>query len=163
MTTTGGDKLEAALKKIVEKTRVAEDAGGMLVHVGFLENATYPDGKSVAFVAAMNEYGHGIGAAPGEGEEDTRAFVPPRPFFRNMIAAKKSEWPAAMANLLKASDYNVRDTLLKTGEAVAGQLRQSIVDFNSVPLAQSTIDRKGFDKQLVDSGHMLNSVDYEIK
>ena len=49
-----------------------------------------------------------------------------------------------------------------TGEAVAGQLRQSIVDFSSVPLAPSTIARKGFENQLVDTGHMLNSIDYEL-
>ena len=80
-----------------------------------------------------------------------------------MIAQHKAEWAPAMAAILKRTDYNVRDTLLMTGEGVAGQLRQSIVDFDSVPLAQSTIDRKGFSKELVDSGVMLNSIDYEIK
>ena len=160
---SGGDKFKAALGKIVKKMKVAEDVGGSAVHVGFLEGATYPDGKSVAFVAAMNEYGHRVGAAPGEGEEDNRAVVPPRPFFRTMIAQHKAEWAPAMAAILKRTDYNVRDTLLMTGEGVAGQLRQSIIDFDSIPLAQSTIDRKGFSKELVDSGVMLNSIDYEIK
>lgn len=159
---TGGDKLKAAIDRIVEKARVAEDAGGSVVNVGFLEGATYPDGKSVAFVAAMNEYGHRVGSAPEEGAEDSRAIVPPRPFFRTMIAQKKGEWPAAMANLLKKNDYDTRNALLLTGEAVAGQLRQSIVDFDSVPLAPSTIAAKGFSKQLVDTGVMLNSVDYEL-
>ena len=49
------------------------------------------------------------------------------------------------------------------GEAIAGQLRQSIVDTNSPALAESTIRRKGFSKPLVDTGHMLQSVDYEVK
>ena len=38
--------------------------------------------------------------------------------------------------------------------------------FDSVELeilAESTIARKGFAKPLVETGHMLNSVDYEVK
>jgi hypothetical protein len=118
--------------------------------VGFLSGATYPDGTSVAMVAAIQD-----GGAP-------RAGIPPRPFFRNMIKAKKGEWPAAVEQNLKATGYDINKTLQRVGEGIAGQLRQSIVDFDSVPLAPRTIARKGFDKQLVDSGHMLNSVEYQV-
>lgn len=144
--TRGGDKFEAALKSIAEKASNAS-----LVRVGFLENATYPDGKPVAMIAAIQEYG-----APSVG-------IPPRPYFRSMIAAKSPEWPAAIAGLLKTNDYDAAQTLGQTGEAVKGQLQESIVQTNSPPNAPSTIARKGHDKPLVDSGHMLKSVDYEVK
>jgi hypothetical protein len=49
------------------------------------------------------------------------------------------------------------------GTAIKGQLQQAIVDFVGIPLAPATIARKGTDKQLVDTGHMLASVDYEVK
>jgi hypothetical protein len=149
----GGEKFEAAIKDLSAKMA----GGSSEVRIGFLENASYPDGKKVAFVAAMNEYGHNIvrnGKVIG--------WSPARPFFRNMIAAKKGEWPSAMGTQLKANNYDVAKTLDVVGTAVAGQLRQSIVDTNSPPNAPSTIARKGFDKPLVDTGHMLNSVDYEI-
>lgn len=145
-TISGGDKLVAALKELSAKATNAS-----LVRIGFLSNATYPDGKSVAMVAAINEYG-----APARG-------IPPRPFFRNMIAAKSAEWPKAISDLLKANDFDAAKTLGQTGQAVSGQLRQSIVDTNTPPNAPSTIARKGAAKPLVDTGHMLASIDYEVK
>jgi hypothetical protein len=140
---SGGDKLEFALARIAHEL----SQGGTL-RVGFLERATYPDGKPVAMIAAFNEYG-------------TRT-IPPRPFFRNMIAAKSGDWPAGIATQLRVTRYNVALTLRRTGEVIRGQLQQSIRETNSPPLAPSTIARKGFAKPLIDTGHMLNSVDYEV-
>ena len=80
-----------------------------------------------------------------------------------MIEKKKAEWGPAIGNLLVANGYDALRTLQLTGEAVAGQLRQSIVDTNEPALARTTVLRKGFDKPLVDTGHLLNSVDYQVK
>lgn len=169
-TLSGGKKLEDALRKIG-----AGLGRGAVVRVGFLEGATYPvqtaasitkqraklgikavatrgrtGGKSVPMIAAIQEFG-----AP-------RAGIPPRPFFRNMIAEKKGEWPAGIAEQLRANDYDVVRTLDIVGAVIAGQLRQSIIETNTPPLAESTIRRKGFSKPLVDTGHMLNSIDHEV-
>lgn len=142
----GGEKLEAKLREIAANVSRAST-----LKVGFLEGATYPDGTSVALVAATDEYGR-----PDIGQ-------PPRPFFRDMIAAKSPEWPDAVGNLLVANGYDGEKTLRVAGEAIKGQLQQSINDFNGVPLKQSTIDRKGFDKQLIDSAHMVNTADFTVK
>lgn len=142
---SGGFKLETKLAGIAKAIATAQQ-----VRVGFLENATYPDGKPVAMIAAIHNYG-----AP-------RAGIPPRPFFSNMIAAKKGEWPKAIANLLKANDYDAAKTLEQTGSAVAGQLKKSIIDTNSPPLKPATIARKGFKKPLIETSHMINSVDHEV-
>jgi hypothetical protein len=142
----GGEKLAAKLRELTEK--LAQPA---TVRIGFLENSRYPDGTPVAMIAAIQDFG-----AP-------RAGVPPRPFFRNMIAARKGEWPAAIAGQLKATGYDVELTLKRTGEAVAGQLRESIQQTNVPPLKPATIKRKGFSKPLVDTGEMLKSVSYEVK
>jgi hypothetical protein len=80
-----------------------------------------------------------------------------------MINAKSGEWPKAIANLLKANDYDARVTLEQAGAAIAGQLTQSIVDLVDPPLVASTIKRKGFDKPLVDTSHMLKSVVYDVE
>jgi len=143
-TLRGGDKLAAYLANLSQKV-----ATGGVVQVGFLENATYPDGTSVAMVAAVNDWGHG----------DT----PSRPFFRNMIAEKEDGWGPAMGKMLKTTDYNVVATLRYMGDGIKGQLQTSILDLWAPPLAASTVKKKGFDKPLIDTSHMINSADYRVK
>ena len=145
-TIRGGKKLEAAMVRLAMK--VTKPA---MLRVGFLENRTYPDGTSVPMVAAINEYG-----APSRGQ-------PPRPFFRNMIAAKQGEWPRDIEKLLKANDFDAEASLDLLGAHIEGQLRQSINDLVSPPLAESTIRRKGFDKPLIETSLMVNSVEHEVK
>lgn len=88
--------------------------------------------------------------------------IPARPYFRHMIEAKSPGWGVAMAKNLKATDYDAAQTLKRMGEGIKGQLQQSIRDFDEVPLARSTIARKGNDKQLIETGHMVSSADYEV-
>ncbi len=141
---SGGEALQ---KKLSDLARKFGKEGS--VRVGFLAGATYPDGTSVPLVASINEFG-----APSRGQ-------PPRPFFRNMIAKHKDEWPEAIAKLLEHND--VPTALRLVGEGIAGQLRQSIVDITEPPLAPSTVKAKGSSKLLVDTGHMLNSISYEVE
>ena len=141
----GGTKLAAALSAIAENISKAST-----VQVGFLEGATYPDGTPVAMVAAIQEFG-----APARN-------IPPRPFFRGMINEKSGAWPDAVSSLLKANDYDAAKTLAQTGDAIKGQLQQAIASFAGEPLAAATVARKGNAKQLVDTGHMLASVDYKV-
>ncbi len=142
---TGGEKLAEYLEHWVTATE-----GNPYVKVGFLAGATYPNGTSVAAVAAFNEFG-----VPAHGQ-------PPRPFFRNMVAEKAPTWSEATAKALKSTGNDVHKALDIIGQGIKGQLQQSIVDFTDPPLAASTVAAKGFNKALVDTGHMLNSVDYEV-
>jgi hypothetical protein len=174
----GGQRLERELARLTLKLNRA----GTL-NVGFLVNARYPNGQPVAMVAAIQEYG-----APG-----ARFPIPPRPFFRPMVRSKSKAWPAAVAALLKQHDYDAQKALAVTGDAIAGQLRQSIIDVNAPPLSPVTLMlRKMFGNQphrirlrdvftaigrvqrgqspgaastkpLVWTGLMLGSVDYEVK
>jgi hypothetical protein len=174
---TGGQKAAVILAEIGARIKNAE-----FVRVGFLEKAKYPDGRPVAMIAAIQEFG-----AP-------RAKIPPRPFFRNMIAKHSSSWPQAAANLLKANNYDTRLTLNMVGDAIAGQLRQSIVDTTAPPLSPVTLMlrkmkaqnpglrvskrvvweaarrvRRGEStggasiKPLVETGHMLQSISWEVR
>jgi hypothetical protein len=173
----GGDKLEAALNKTA-----ANASKAATLSVGFLEGSTEPDGTSIPMIAAIQEFG-----AP-------KANIPPRPFFRNMIAAKSGEWLGAVADLLKANDYDAEKTLGQTGEAIKGQLQQSIIDTMEPALSPVTIMLRGMksndqslvvnrtvveeararvaagltnygasEKPLIDSGNLLNAVDYTVK
>lgn len=127
---------------------IAERMGGGSVSVGFLEGATSPQGIPEAAIAFWNEFGK-----PGQ---------PPRPFFRQMIAAESPGWPATMARLAKATDYDGDKVLGLMGLDIQHALQQSINNFTTPGLAQSTIDRKGFAKPLIHKGDMLNAVNYEL-
>jgi hypothetical protein len=173
----GGDKLEAYLR------RVADGLNQRELSVGFMEEATYPDGTPVASVAFWNEYGHG-----------GRFHAPPRPFFRTMIAAESPTWGAKAAAMLKSTGYNVDQTLSMLGEDISGALGQSITEMNNPPLSPTTLvlrarfgnnphEIRARDaveaardaasgatgatgsqaKPLVWTGHMLNSITYKVE
>lgn len=145
-TISGGSSLQKALIEMAD--HVSKPAK---MRVGFLEKATYPDGKPVAMIAAIQEFG-----APSVG-------IPPRPFFRNMIAKKSKQWPLAIKQTLIRADYDAEKALDIVGAAIAGQLRQSVIETNDPPLKPATIRRKGFSKPLIDTSVMINSIDHEVK
>lgn len=143
---SGGGELERKLKEMMDKL-----GEGTLLRVGFLENATYPDGEHVATIAASNEFGN-----PGNNQ-------PPRPFFRNMVAANSPAWPLEIGKVVRAVDFDGKKTLQLMGERIKDQLQGSIRELVEPPLSPYTIQKKGFDKPLIETSHMLNSVDYDVK
>jgi len=143
----GGDKFGEAMRGVGEKLNSAQSVG-----VGFFSDATYPNGTSVALVATVQEFG-----APSRN-------IPPRPYFRNMIRDKSPEWPKAIAIQLRETNYDARLTLERVGAAIADQLQNSIATYNAgPPLKPATIARKGFDKQLVDTSRMMDSVGFKVE
>lgn len=169
---SGGERLGEALKRVRDRVR-----SGAEVRVGFLENATYPDGTKVATVAAINNFG-----APEAG-------IPARPFFSEMIARQSPEWGDRFATVLQSVDYDAEAALALMGVGIAGQLRQQIIETDSPPnspvtnlLKQRFPTRDGMEfddvlqaradvaagetappgKPLSWSGHMLASVDREV-
>jgi hypothetical protein len=163
---TGGDKLQAYLRGIAERA-----GKSTTVRVGFLEGSQESDGTSMPMIAAIQEFG-----APGAG-------IPPRPFMRTAIATHKGEWAAKLGKALVAQNYDATAALGLVGEVIADDLRQSIRDVTSPPLAHSTVLRKGGgteaelaksranvarlgvagpDKPLIDTGTMLGSIKSEV-
>lgn len=140
---TGGDALEAKLAEIA--ARVSRSG---TVRIGFLEGSSYPDGTSVAMVAALLNFGISNGKV--------------WPFFTNMIRDKAPGWGAILANLLETNNFDVDKALGSMGQGIAVQLRQAIDDMNSPALDPRTIARKGFATPLVDTGYMRNSIAFEV-
>lgn len=136
-------------KVMDELNKIASGLSGLQLKAGFLEGATYPDGTPVPMVAATNEFGN-----PANNQ-------PPRPFFRNAIAEHEGEWQEAMATLIE-NGGDTRDSLSLLGEIIVDDIKESIRQLESPPLSPVTIARKGFDKPLIDTSNMLNSVSYEV-
>lgn len=142
----GGAALARYLKNIADKV-----GNGEYVRVGFLEGATYPDGTSVAMVAAANEFGD-----PAHGRVA-------RPFFRDVLAVGRLEWGGKLAKIMKATGNDAATALEHMGTLMRDEIQDAIIYFDDPPLKQSTIDRKGSAKPLVETKVMLRAVDYEVK
>lgn len=144
ITLTGGDKLARRLKEIAKNISDAKQLG-----VGFMAGSTYPNtSMPTATVAAIQEWGS--------------ARIPSRPFFRDMIRDNSYRWGPNVATALRINDYDATQALTLMGVEIKEELQDSIRSGNFAPLAESTIARKGFDKPLIDTSHMINSVDYRV-
>ena len=174
----GGSKLDATLRQIAAKASSAK-----LVNVGFLEGATYPDGTSVPMVAAINEYG-----APKVGIPP-RPFMRPTvssesPHWGNDLSAvlRANDYDAAKS--LGQMGDEIASEIRKAIVAVTAPalspvtllLRERFgnnpqaITFSDVQRARQDIASgrvpKVTDTQakpLEWTGHLLNSVDYEVK
>lgn len=140
---SGGKKISTVLADIGNKMRGS-------VNVGFLAGATYPeDGTPVAQVAFWNEFGTATG-------------TPARPFFRTMVQNESPGWGLLIARAAKHYNYNASTVLQFMGVKISEQLQQSIVGWDTPPNAESTAAEKGFNNPLIRTGHMQNSVDFEV-
>lgn len=138
---SGGDAMDAALRDMAKGLDKP-----IRLQVGYPEGATYPDGTPLGLVAAINNYG-----APARG-------IPPRPFFTNTIKEGESRWHGEILAIAKAANYDMRLTFERFGENVANQIRQAIGGWSDPPNAESTEARKGFNKPLIDTHLMFDSV-----
>lgn len=128
---------------------VEKQFSNIQLKVGFLEGATYGGVIPVPMVAATNEFGN-----PAHNQ-------PPRPFFRNAIAEHEEEWKEQAALLIERGD-DIEEVFSMLGTIITADIQKSIRSLDSPPLSPVTIARKGFDKPLIDTKNMLDSVSYEV-
>lgn len=88
--------------------------------------------------------------------------IPPRPFFRNAISENKGLWPGMIATIAKVQKFDTHKVLGQMAEIIKGEIQLEILKMEDPPNSPKTIKKKGFNKPLVETAHMLNSVDYEI-
>lgn len=115
------------------------------IEVGFFEGEKYPDGKSVAEVAAFNEFGGG--------------HTPPRPFMRTLVQNHRKIWRNILQDELPKED-DAHTALATLAEYMVDDLKDYIKIWTYPPNAPSTIAKKGFNDPLVDTGRMMDSVDW---
>lgn len=139
-----------------EGEKVLSELGAMngkRIDVGFLQDApAYPDGTSVIDVAAFNEYGN--------------SRTPPRPFMLQAWEARESELENACTGaltLVSNGSYTAEQAANLVGAVWVGVIQQEIRDGDFAPNAPMTIQRKGSSHPLIDTGHMWQSIHYEVK
>lgn len=124
------------------------------VKIGILGNAEpADDGADMILIAMANEFGTGDGR------------VPPRPFIRGAFdknAGQLSEVKAKLYGGIVDGKVTVTKALSVLGRLHQGQVQAYIVELRDPPNAESTIERKGSDNPLIDTGRLRNSVSWEV-
>lgn len=186
---TGGDKLDRALKDLARKvskprtlnvgflegatypdgtpvayiaaiqeygTTIDREASTTTIYRKVKKNGDFAkNGRFVKKSQSNYATDHAVGAY--------KIVIPSRPFFRTMIANKEGGWGGHLGKILVNVRYDTTIALKEMGELIQGELQTSIRDWTQPPNARSTVAKKGFNKPLIDSSHMVDSASYEVK
>ena len=146
------DKIKATLE------RAPEEFKDLVAQVGFPSGKNYPDGTSIAQVAAQNEFG-----APAK-------RIPPRPFMRPTIKQQQDNWSKQIAGGVKQvvlGKMTAFDVLFAVGDLAANDMKAKIADIYSPALSPYTIAKrleKGntSTKPLIDTSLMLSYLQHGV-
>ncbi len=162
---------------------IAERMGGGRIQVGFLEGATYPDGTPVAAVAYWDEFGHG-GNFPAPPRSFFRTMIAKEsPQWGKKMAAlaKATNFNGLLVLKLMGEDIAgaLKQSIIDTNEpplnATTLILRAKFWTNPQAITIRDVVDAqraaaKGEEpaagtqaKPLVWTGHMLDSVGWEVK
>lgn len=132
--------------------QMIKDLAKLEVRIGFQHGqATEEDGTDICDVAAWNELG--------------TVNSPSRPFLRKSVDENEEEinrfLQAKKADLLRG--VPVEQIFKEIGLFQKDLIQEKITEGSFTPNAQSTIQKKGSAKPLIDTGRMRQSVNYVVK
>lgn len=125
---------------------------GVVGKTGYFETAKYPDGTPVALIAAVHEFGFPEGGVPA------RPTMRPTALALGQPGGEWAQIAAKGARAVLRGDTTPIAALEALTLRAAGDVGKAIAALKSPKLKPATIARKGFDKPLVDTGQMLQSV-----
>lgn len=117
-----------AIEDVIKRIR---DAKRIRIKAGVLGGAKYLDGKSVADVAAYQEYG--------------TSTIPARPFLRTTLANNSDDWAAGMGKMLGqylAGKRDLDDVCNRMGAAMQDGILETIDSDMPPPNSEATRKRK---------------------
>ncbi|PHM63962.1 phage morphogeneis protein [Xenorhabdus stockiae] len=88
--------------------------------------------------------------------------IPPRPFFRTVLANGKQEWSGVLAKDIKRDGGDVKQAMSRLGERIVDELQSSVLSWAEPPNSPSTVAKKGFNHPLVDTSQLSRSFGYEV-
>lgn len=149
----GHDKITAAGEKFLKEL---QELSQMQVRVGFQRGKKHKGkgkraGADLVDIALYNELG-----------TDT---IPSRPFLAQTVDQQGETIKQASAELIVQvveGKMKGKQALKNIGVLVKGAVQQQMVEGEFVPNAPSTIQRKGSDKPLIDTGQLRQGVSYQI-
>ena len=145
---------EHKLQDLLNKLK--QNKGG--IKIGFLPGSKYPDGTPVAKVAVIQEFG--------------TSDIPPRPFLYPTVEKHRAKWVDKLGEALRLNDYDGKKALNVIGMIAVGDVKDAIKAVTTPPLKESSIKARNRQyktkskntstKPLIDTGQMLNSVEFEV-
>lgn len=109
------------------------------------------NGTDYADIAAWNEFG--------------TTHIPSRPFLKQSVDNNIDEINQLLMELKQMfmNGTSAKQILKEIGETQKALIKVEITDGSFEPNAKSTVKKKGSDKPLIDTGQLLQSVNYKIK
>ena len=164
-------KIEATLNRV-------KGFDNMVAQVGVPQGPTYDNGKSVAYVAAIQEFGYGVHA---------------RPFFHPAIKKNKLNWAKTLGKCIPkviAGKESPSDSLNEVGSQAQLAIQTEIINLYAPALSPITVllrkwrkggekisgktvgkaaraiadgvDPGSDDKLLIDDGILISSIDHAV-
>lgn len=154
-------------KRVWEKLKknfiAAEKAS---VQVGWFESDRYGpenDNLPMAQVAMWNELGHNN----GEGSLVPGSETPPRPFmrvgFKNALESGQNDKNFRMIVEAVAEGKSVFQPMRIAGPAFRQTLQEVMMKWDTPPNSDFTIDQKGFNDPLYETGQLIMNVGFRVK
>lgn len=125
---------------------------GAAVTVGLHEEDAGPQDPNAVERGYFNEFG-----------SDN---VPARPFMRSTHDTQRLDWIKRMQidfGRVMDGKLSGRGMLESVGRLATSDIRRAVVNWDTPPNAPRTIAQKGVDDPLVDTGEMLDSIDYQVR
>ncbi|MTC15647.1 hypothetical protein [Providencia alcalifaciens] len=116
------------MTKLAQLKKVYDELGKKQLKVGFFEHSQYTDGTPIAYVAAIQELGHGA--------------IPPRPFMRPTMTEHRQEYSQLIGRAAKAAvkgNITVSEGLKQVGEKAVGDIQMTIRSIQTPPLSMVTL------------------------
>ncbi len=162
----------ARSKVIVKKSNASEllkRLEKVAVYVGLPSDSDpYPNGTSVVQVGTDHEFGSDRPRTYISPRMNTVTVsgVPERSFLRSTAKENRKQW----ANNVKREVSDIirmnSDTttmMSRVGIKAAADVRKKIVAINDPANSPQVIAEKGSSNPLIDTGHLLNSITYDVR
>ena len=140
------------LKSMCVKVGITEDVGSQSV-----DNAT------LAQIGMWNELG--VLGPPMSQHGGGKWFIPPRPFIRGFVDGKREQIAKTLdklAALVSGGNLSADVAMARLGEYAQSGVKSYIRNGVFTPNADSTIQKKGSSKPLIENGTLRNSIRYQI-
>ncbi|OXS74912.1 hypothetical protein B1B04_08470 [Lysinibacillus sp. KCTC 33748] len=144
------------ITRIPQLKKVIKDLNSYAVEVGI-----FGDGEYV-MIARVHEFGMTIRT------KKANINIPERSFMRSVFEEKQDAWTKFVKKrlpLVLDSKLDVRILCEDLGAKMVGDIQEKIVDLDTPPNAQSTIDQKGSSNPLINkggAGGLLSKITYRV-
>ncbi len=156
-----------ALSKMVQQQIDAlKELEGATVEAGWFETDRYSEEQGGELVAARaRKLENGFYSVINTEKGPVRTYTPPRPFMRYatlLFANDRKRIENNIAKKLISGKITADQALGQIGLAMEAKIVDSIKDGNWQSNAPLTIAKKGFDKPLIETSHMWQTVTSKV-